>query len=81
MDSGGLRVQFQELLVLSNRALEIARLLLLDCVLNQFLGGLRPCDRANAENQDDGEFPHIGRRILFQYTRKKWDGRSHPIFG
>src|SRR2546430_10635155 len=79
MDSRGRRVKLQELLVFRNRALEIASLLPLNCVLNQFLGGLRPCDRANDENQDEGEFPHTGMCIPIQYTRKKWDGRSHPI--
>jgi len=40
------RVQLQKLLVPCDRALEIARLLLLDCILNQFLRSLGTRDGA-----------------------------------
>ena len=78
MDSSGLRVQLQKLLVFGNRAIEIARLLLLDRVLNQFLRSLCPSDRAKAESKKENGSPHTSKCIPNQCTRKMgWPKPSH----
>ena len=83
MDGGRLGVLLQELTVLFNGSLEIARLLLLHCILDEFLGGslrrLRANEGAEYQQQQERVFMHTARIVFHKFTGKKWDGRSHPI--
>jgi hypothetical protein len=83
MNGGGLRMHFRKLPVFGDRTFQIARLLLLDCILNKFLkllGSLCLCDRA--DTQDDAKkcrFPHAAAGPNSVYKEKR-DGQSHPVF-
>ena len=82
MNGSGLRMHVEKLPILGDRIFQIARLLLLDCVLNKFLKLLRSlclCNVARVKTMRRSAGFHMRQLVHIQFTRKNGTAKAIPF--